>query len=519
MRKVYNGLLLASLSFLVTIVAFTSCKKNSDDVSSGITELLSFGPTGAKHGDTLRFIGNNLDKVTSIEFTGVNAIVDQSSFSKQTDKLILLLVPQAAEKGYVTLKTPQGDIVSKTQLNLGVSASVTSMTYEARPGENITITGTYLNWVRSITFSDDKLVDNFVSQTFDQIVVTIPEDAKTGPLIIDYTGTDSASFETSDTVHVTLPKVVSFAPNPVHHQTNVTITGTDLDLVKKVYFTNVANAVTSFVSQSATELVVNVPAATKKGPVTLEAASEVQTVSIAYLDVVLPTITSFGPNPVDPLADLTINGTNLDLVTSVTLENVQAITSFVSQTPTQLVVTVPTGTANGLITLGVLNSTVTVQSSDILEITGTAPPPTIALHFYDDAVTSNWNGWIGGGWGGVADYNNGSPVRVGTKSIKIDYSGGWGAPLQLGGANISLSSYTTFKLSLYGGPGSAGNKVNVVFNGSGGYQITLGTEGEWNDYAIPLSALTSGSTLSEIWLQEFSGVGGYTLYVDEIGLN
>ena len=62
-----------------------------------------------------------------------------------------------------------------------------------------------------------------------------------------------------------------------------------------------------------------------------------------------------------------------------------------------------------------------------------------------DAVTSNWNGWTGGGWGGSINYCNTAPVREGDNSIKIDYVGGWGSPLQLGGASVNAASYTTLK--------------------------------------------------------------------------
>jgi hypothetical protein len=284
-------------------------------------------------------------------------------------------------------------------------------------------------------------------------------------------------------------------------------------------FTNVATPVTTFVSQSATQLVINVPGATKKGKVILEAASGVQTTSAIDLDVLLPAVTNMTPNPVDPGANLTVTGTNLDLCTSITFENRPPVTTFVSQSPTQIVVTVPTGVANGKITLGVLNSTVTVQSPDILNITGTAPPPSVALPFYDDAVTANWNGWTGGGWGGSVNYNNTSPVRVGTKSAKIDYVGGWGSPLQLGGASVNMTPYTTFKISIYGGPGSAGKKINIVFNSSGGYQVTLGAEGQWTDYAIPRTSISAANSLTDIWIQEFNGSGGFTIYVDAMGLN
>ena len=520
MISTFNKTLLSLTCMLISVVVLVSCNKDDSNSKSDKIELLSFGPTGTKHGDTLRFIGHNLDKVTLIQFTGNAAVVAQTAFKLQTSELILLLVPQAAEKGFVTLKTPQGDIVTKTQLNLGVVTTVTTITAQARPGENVTITGTYLNWVESVTFVRDKTVATFVSKSFNQLVVKIPLDAETGPLVLKYGGTDSAFMQTADTLRVTLPVATSFAPNPVKHQTNVTITGTNLDLAKKVILTAVSTPITTFVSQTATQIVLNVPAATRKGKVTLEAASGVQTVSVIDLDVLLPAVTNMTPNPISPGANLTVSGTNLDLVTSITFENRPPVTTFVSQSATQIIVATPVGMASGKITLGVLNSTVTVQSVNILTIIGGPPPPTVALPFYDEGVSTNWTntGWIGGGWGGTVDYNNPSPVRVGVKSAKIAYVGGYGSPMQLGGNNINMAPYTTFKISIYGTAGTAGKKVNIVFNGSGGYQITLGAEGQWTDYAIPLSSISAATSLAEIWLQEFSGVG-FTIYVDAMGLN
>lgn len=519
MSKLSSSRLLALICITLAAAIFTSCDKD-EDVNSGKAELLSFGPTGARHGDTLRFIGNNLNKVSAIEFTGNNAVIQQNEFKKQTADLILVIVPQAAQKGKVKLKTPDGDLETKTELNLNVLATVTSMTAQARPGENVTLNGTYLNWIDRVTFARDKVVTSFVSQSMTQLVIKIPDDAETGPLVLHYTGTDSADFETDDTLNVSLPVTTSFSPNPVLHQANVTITGTNLDLAKKVYFTGVSAAVTTFVSQTATQLVVKVPASAQKGKVTLEAASGVKTVSSTDLDVVLPAITTMAPNPIDPGANLTVTGTDLNLVTSIAFSNAPAVTSFVSQTASQIVVTVPMGVLRGKITLGVLNSTLTVQSADVLEINGTVPPPTVNFPFYDDAVTSNWtsSGWIGGGWGGTIDYNNTAPVRAGAKSAKIDYVGGWGSPLQLGGASIDMTPYTTFKVSIYGGPGTAGKKVNIGINGADSYTIDL-VEGTWTDYSIPISTLTSATTLSAIIIKEFNGTGGFTIYVDALGLN
>jgi hypothetical protein len=507
--------LLAFLS-IILVIGVTSCDKKDNLPNNGKAALYSFGPTGTKIGETLRFIGVNLDQVSSIKFTGKNAVVDKASFKLQDGYNIQVVVPQAAEKGTVTLRLSSGDsIVTKTPLNLSVLATITSITAQARPGDNITINGTYLNWIDKITFFRDKKPASFVSQSQTQIVVKVPDDAQTGTLVLHYGGTDSANIETKDTLKVTLPIATSFAPNPVKHGTNVTITGTDLDLVKKVYFNSVSVAVTSFVSQSATSLVVTVPGATTKGKIKLEAASGVQTTSASDLDVALPTIASMTPNPVAPDANVTITGTNLDLVSSANFIGVpDAVTTFVSQSATQLVIKVPTAAISGKLTLNVKNSTLSVKSSTDLSIIGSSVPPII---IYDDAVTSAWNGWVGGGWGGTHDYANTSPVRSGSKSIKVSYVGGWGAPLQLGAASINLGGYTSLKLSIYGDVGSGGKKVNVGLNNQDGYTITL-VEGVWTDYTIPLSSTAATTTLTDLIVKEFNGTGGFTIYVDNIGL-
>lgn len=309
--------------------------------------------------------------------------------------------------------------------------------------------------------------------------------------------------------------ITGMNPNPVIHGTNVTITGTNLDLVKKVIFNNVSTPITTFVTQTATQLVVGVPGSTTKGKVTLEAASGVQTSSSGELDVALPAITTMAPNPVDPLADLTITGTNLNLVSSVGFIGVAtAVSSFVSQSATQLVVKVPTGAITGKLTLNVKNSTLSVKSAGDLAIVGSSVPPII---IYDDAVTAAWNGWIGGGWGGTKDLSNASPVKSGSYSARISYVGDWGVPLQLGGANISLGGYTSLKVSIYGGAGSNNQNVNIGFNEKDGKTVQV-VEGQWTDFTIPLSQISPDGTLKFLYFKKYSTNGDFTIYIDNLGV-
>ena len=599
MIKLFSSKLLVLMLFVLSVGLVTSCDKDDDEASSDKIELHSFGPTGAKHGDTLRFIGLNLNRVTAIQFTGPNATVNQADFKEQKSELIRLIVPQTAEQGYVTLKTPEGDIVTKTQFNLDVLTTVTSITAQARPGTNVTITGNYLNWVDRVIFSRDKVVQTFVSKTMTQLVLKVPDDAETGPLILHYTGTDSNYVQTADTLKVTLPlttsmspnpvkplndltitgtdldlakKVIfngvttpvttfvsqsatqlvvkvpdaakkgkltleaasgvkttsgvdldivlpvitSVAPNPINLAADLTITGTDLDLVKKVIFSGVAAAVTTFVSQSATQLVVKVPAGARKGTVKVEAASTVQTSSPAELDVILPAITSMSPNPVAPGAYLTVTGTKLDMVNSVTFDNAPAVTSFVSQSPTQIVVTVPNGVLRGKLTLGITNPTDTIRSADILEISGGLPAlADFPFPIYTDGLHNTFQDWS---YTVTHDFNSTDVVRQGTKSVKSVYGGNsyQGTTFHAGTA-ASTTGYTTLEFSVFGAVGTNGKKLNVVINGNytSPPQVTI-AEGAWTTFSLPLSSLGSPATLSEIVLQ--AAGWSATIHIDHVGL-
>ncbi len=514
-KIIFNARFISFICLIMAIGMITSCKKTTD-VNSGKTELLSFGPTGAKHGDTLRFIGNNLNTVTEIDLTG--AAVMQADFLQQTPDLILILVPTGAEKGYVTLKTPQGDLVSKTQLNMEVVSSVSSMPSEARPGTNITIKGEYMNWVTSITFANDKIVDSFVSQSLNELVVQVPGDAQTGPLVIAYGGTDPKEIETADTLKVTLPWITSLSPNPVKHGDDLTITGTDLDLATRVLFNGESSPVTTFVSQSPTEIVVKVPPSTQNGKISLVAASGVSTQSANDLNVILPAITSMSPNPIDTLANLTIAGTNLDLVFGISFTGGSSpVTTFVSQSATQLVVQVPGGTLKGKITLSVLNSTLTVQSADNLVINGGLPPlADFPYAIYTDGTQNGFQDWS---YTDVHDFANNENVRQGDYAIKAVYNAGNGYQgLTLHNPSaVSTAGYTKLEFSVFGTAGMGGKTLNVVINGDYGHPkgVTI-TEGEWSTYSLDLSSIGSPATLGEIVFQS-AGWGG-TIYIDHVGL-
>jgi hypothetical protein len=287
----------SSIKYLLVIVwaalslGVTSCDSDDEGASSQVV-LESFGPTGVKHGESIVFIGRNLDKVTSIEFVGLT--VDKGSFTSQSSEKIEMIVADEIEEGKITLKTPDGDVPSKSILSFDVTVTIATVPAEVRPGGTMTITGEYVNWITEVWFPQEVVADEIVSKSVNEIVFTVPMEAQTGPVTFVYGGTEGDAIDWEDEVIVTLPKITSFAPMTVERGDEITITGEDLDLVEGILFKGSDNAITTFVDRTTTQIKVIVPDYTNKGKISLVAFSGVKVESTDVLVIPLPPLAPLG---------------------------------------------------------------------------------------------------------------------------------------------------------------------------------------------------------------------------------
>jgi hypothetical protein len=408
------------------ILGLTACDKD-DDGNSGLVELLSFGPSGIQHGEEIQFIGNNLQKVNSIEFVG--ATVEKAGFKTHSKEIISFALPETVEAGQVKLITTDGEIVSKSPLNLEIPLQITGFTSVVKPGENLTIQGKFLNWVTEIRFNKDILVTEFVSKSVNELVVTLPMEAQTGEIVLSAGGTEPVSVETEEPLEIVLPAIVSFGPSPAEREKEFTITGTDLDLVKGVLFKGLSEPITSFISQSETEIKLTIPAAANRGVISV----------VAFSDVV-------------------------------------------------------------------------VESEEAVKFVGDLEPlPPLAYAFYIDALMNNWQNW---GWGTTTDYANKDNIRDGEASMKITYTGEWSA-LKFANNSVALAGYNEITFSIFGTAGTNGKRINVSANGGPSYTITL-EEGKWVEYKLTKADLGNPTTINDLVFQNFDWTG--TIYFDHAGL-
>lgn len=339
------AVLFATICIVSTNVLFTSCKKEEKDTA---TVLNSFGPMPIARGAELQFIGKNLDNVTSIVLP---PNIEITTFTSKSSTLITLIVPQEATPGLVVLKTPQGELSTKTEIGFSEPISIATFTPTTiKPGSELTINGDYLNLVENVIFTDRVSVPkaSFTSQSRTEIKLNVPVVSKTGKIAVSNGAVDPVIVYSVTNLTVTLPAFTSITPNPVKAGTQLTIAGTDLDLVKTVVFGGDKN-VTTFVSQSATAIVLTVPADAKDGKVSLTPASSVIVESSLVLQMVVPTV-SVTPTTLKNGSDITVTGTDLDLVEKVIFGGTKQGTIKAGGTATQIVVTVPVDAITGVVT-------------------------------------------------------------------------------------------------------------------------------------------------------------------------
>jgi len=339
------ALLIAILCVIGAGLLLTSCQKEEEDTT---VALYSFGPMPIARGAELKFIGKNLDKVTAVV---IPSNISITNFTTKTSSLLTLPVPQESVPGFVVLKTPDGDIITKTEIGFSEPISIASFTPATiKPGSELTITGDYLNLVGDVIFTDRVTVPktSFASQSRTQLKVVVPATAQTGKIAVSDAEEDPVIVYSVTNLVVTLPAFTTIAPNPVKAGTQLTITGTDLDLVKTVTLGG-NKSITTFVSQTATQIVLNVPADTKDGKVSLTPQSGVIVESADELIMVVPTV-SVSPTTLKNGADITVTGTDLDLVDKVTFGGNKQGTIKAGGTETQILVTVPDDAISGVVT-------------------------------------------------------------------------------------------------------------------------------------------------------------------------
>ena len=323
-------------------------------------------PVSAEPGQILELTGTDLDLVTGVKFYNN---VDPSEDPTITETTITVKVPDNASTGTLNLNLANGTSVDiQLTVNKINGCSVSTVkgdndsngVHEVREGGTITVSGNNLGLAYSVKIVVDGGATHTVEVTdadlADGLSFELPSDVMSAGTI--YLVNQYGYEVQAGRYEMAFPTGVSSLLSPIKAGTTVTITGTDMDLVSSVMFHDNVTPEKPVISK--TEISMKVPDTAKEGKLSL-VTKYGKTIYVSY-SLVKPVFARYSTTDTDPATkafvgeSLIINGSDMDLVTSVTFTEAESVTPT-SISADAITVTVPSEAKTGKIYLNLANGT------------------------------------------------------------------------------------------------------------------------------------------------------------------
>lgn len=330
-----------------------------------------FSPASAMPGETITITGDYLNLIHEVIFAEEVAVPEENFISHDRYQ-IQVVVPDSARTGEIILSDGAEElpnwIYSEEELEVG-TPTVTSITTDTRfkAGERLSINGTALSLVDYVRFEgaevpsaalaeDDKEPFN-VNENGTNLTLTLPAEAASGTVELvlrsGVTVTASQHFE------VVVPTDITVTTSRIKAGNALALSGNDLDLVTSLSFPSNEEGTTidgGEFTVAANSLTLNtIPETAIDGNLSLNMANGMS-VAVPYT-LVKPTVTSYSANPVNAGETLTLTGTDLDLVTGVSIGGGSTATPIEGSTESNLTITVPMDSQSGPVSLILANGT------------------------------------------------------------------------------------------------------------------------------------------------------------------
>jgi len=350
MKKIFGYMIAAAALFGV----MTSCVEGplGYEVDKEAVVLEAYGPNPLLRGNDLTFIGQNLDKITSVVLP-VDIEIPASEFKEVTANSFKVTVPIEAEAGAVTLYYEGGKITPVTELSYTEPFYLDGLEADDKlvQGDSVTVKGDYLNNIALIGFSGAKVTvpsEEFGTWNRYQITFAIPRGAASGKVYVaDANGNQVFSEED---INVVQPTVAAVSPADVRPGDVVTISGTLLDQIDAVKFVG-GTDITDFKLVSQTKIEVEVPWNVQDGTLTLTSAAGESLVTANAVTVKVPTgLKIEAESRFKAGLNVVITGTDIDLVNGVSFAGGVAQDTF-TNADGKLVAAIPATAVDGAITL------------------------------------------------------------------------------------------------------------------------------------------------------------------------
>ena len=321
--------------------------------------ISKISPHSLKAGEKLTIEGDYLNLIQRVVFAD-NVVVKSSDFTSWKRAEIELTVPREARTGTILLTDTAQipvSIVSKDTLVLSLPSVPSVVSFEGkRPLDILALEGQNLDLVKSVVVPDNDTIDFAVDGT--NLSFQLPETAKDGTIkMIAYSGVVVSLAQLT----MLVPSNLTVSPaDGLRGGDLITVSGDNMDLVTTAIFPGVEDGVIPE-SVAADQITLRMPDRATSGDLILQTGSG-KSVSAAVATQ-KPEVTAYDPSPVAAGNMLTITGTNLDLVQTVTFQKGQLVEVSPSSS-TSLSVKVPNEAETGSVILTMANGE-TVNASSL----------------------------------------------------------------------------------------------------------------------------------------------------------
>ena len=309
--------------------------------------LDSFSPTSVLPGETLTITGDYLNLMQKVIFAD-EVEVDCTDFIEHTRQRITLTVPEEAQSGLIILSDTAdipNQIYSEEELTVTLpSVNNVSQLNNAKPGNTVEIQGQHLNLVKQVRTANGSEAE-FAITNNETLRFEIPADAADGNIVMI-----PASGVEVTIAHLTMavPTEVKATPaTGLRAGSTLTLTGKNMELITNVTFPNVAEPI-ALTSQTEEQVTVVMPETAQSGNLMLNTGSGKQ-VSVA-IETLKPVVSGYNPATVSAGENVTLSGSGLDLIASITFGDGETVAVTPSATPN---IEVPITTAEGEVSVTV----------------------------------------------------------------------------------------------------------------------------------------------------------------------
>lgn len=388
MKKLNNIFTLLVVALVgLSLTACSNDDLSTDQYTSDGVSLLAFGPTPVLRGGTLFFHGTNLDRITEIQLPGQTISVTNINVAEggKHSRISITVPAEGGTEGHVTLKANDGTTlttVSKLTFREDISISKiyigTEGNLNGEVGDILTIEGDYLNLMRGVIFSGGFTVSDFEEHTRYKIAVKIPKEAASGKVTLTDLAEMPTELQASEEITIKLPVATATAVNQKAGSL-VTINGTDLNQIQTILLQGGVTIAEENITRAedGTNLSFTLPEAAADGDITLVTYSG-QKISAGTLTTVTPTGLAISGSVKNGL-QMTVTGTNMDLVKAVAFEKAGDYSGQLTVTADKIVIAkVPDAAQDGNLTLKMQNGkTVTIAYTLAKPTVTSADPATV----------------------------------------------------------------------------------------------------------------------------------------------